>query len=366
MPWITPTLRQTRELVRDEITAALSGAILIGNNVLRVMADAKAGLAHLVLRYIDWLALQLLPDTAETEWLDRHGAIWLTNSDGTIGRKAATYSEGTALVTGTAGLTIPEGTELSTGGVSFETTEEIVLETTATSVHIRALDPGIIGNLDAGIGLGITNTTIFGVQGIVVDQLLGGTDEETDEQLRTRVLLRIREPPMGGSAADYVEWALAVPGVTRAWASPLEMGIGTVTVRFMEDDLRTANSGFPFAEDIDTVTDYIDSVRPVAIKDRFIESPIPEHINFTISDLVPDSAAIRASIQENVIDMLFRRAAPAYSIDGVARPAQTIFAAWVSEAILQTVGVESFRLIMDDHVMPNRGALGVLGAITYQ
>ena len=49
----------------------------------------QGALCHLTLQYIDWLSLQLLPDTAETEWLDRHGQIWLVNADGTTGRKMA-------------------------------------------------------------------------------------------------------------------------------------------------------------------------------------------------------------------------------------------------------------------------------------
>ena len=126
MPWATPTLRKVREMVRDDITASLYGASFIGNNVLRVMADAKAGLAHHVLRYIDWLALQLLPDTAETEWLDRHGDIWLVNADQTVGRKMATYATGTVEFTGeVGGIIIPSGTQLtSRGTIGYETTLE--------------------------------------------------------------------------------------------------------------------------------------------------------------------------------------------------------------------------------------------------
>src|SRR5262245_8530839 len=102
MPWATPTLRQTRELVRDHIRASLPGAdALVPNSVLRVLSDVQGALCHLVLQYIDWLALQLLPDTAETIWLDRHAAIWLTNSDGTTGRKRATLAQGTVMVGGT-------------------------------------------------------------------------------------------------------------------------------------------------------------------------------------------------------------------------------------------------------------------------
>ena len=79
--------------------------------------------------------------------------------------------------------------------------------------------------------------------------MTGGTDTETDEQLRARILQRIQNPPMGGSAADYVAWALAVPGVTRAWAAP-EQGIGTITVRFLMDDLRADDDGWPTPADV--------------------------------------------------------------------------------------------------------------------
>ena len=82
MPWTTPTLRAVRETVRGEITTTLGRASFVGNSVLRVMADASAAVCHLTLRYLDWVTLQLLPDTAEHEWLDRHANIWLVNADG--------------------------------------------------------------------------------------------------------------------------------------------------------------------------------------------------------------------------------------------------------------------------------------------
>src|SRR5215470_8767132 len=97
MPWATPTLREVRELVRDNVRGSLPGAdALVPNSVLRVMSDNQGALCHLTLQYLDWLALQLLPDTAETEWLDRHGQIWLVNADGTTGRKVATPAVGVA------------------------------------------------------------------------------------------------------------------------------------------------------------------------------------------------------------------------------------------------------------------------------
>src|SRR6201998_285132 len=104
MPWTTPLLRDVRSFVRDAVAASLPGADAnVPNSVLRVMSDNQGALCHLTLQYIDWLALQLLPDTAETEWLDRHGQIWLVNADGSKGRQLATLGGGAAAFPHTLG-----------------------------------------------------------------------------------------------------------------------------------------------------------------------------------------------------------------------------------------------------------------------
>lgn len=368
MPWTTPTLRKVREMVRDDVTASLYGASFIGNNVLRVMSDAMAGLAHHVLRYIDWLALQLLPDTAETEWLDRHGDIWLVNSDGTVGRKGPTPAIGVVTFTGVPGTLVPVATRLIAGDVNYETIEQIMLGTEPSPASVLAIDPGTQGNQVDGATITVASSLLGVDPNATVVVMTGGTDIETDDQLRMRVLLRIRNPPMGGDAMDYVQWTLAVPGVTRAWCSPLEMGMGTVTVRFMCDALRAEQDGFPQPQDIETVEAYLDSQRPVAIKDFFVVAPIPEPIDFEIESLVPDDAATRAAITASVKAMLLSKAAPAHAdpLTGQAMPGQTIYAAWVSAAIMDAPDVVSFKLNMNDHPMPNSGALAVLGSITYR
>ena len=49
----------------------------------------------------------------------------------------------------------------------------------------------------------------------------GGADMETDDELRTRMLAKYRRPRRKeGAATDYVEWALEVPGCSRAWVEP--------------------------------------------------------------------------------------------------------------------------------------------------
>src|SRR3954454_18840098 len=101
MPWLTPTLRDVRGIVRDNIRSSLPGAdATVPNSVLRGLSDSQGALCHLTLQYLDWLALQLLADTAETEWVETPGGRWLTNADGTTGRKVATLAEGSVIFTG--------------------------------------------------------------------------------------------------------------------------------------------------------------------------------------------------------------------------------------------------------------------------
>lgn len=358
MPWSTPSLRDVRKIVRDNIRGTLPGADAnIPNSVLRVMSDVQGGVCHLTLQYIDWLALQLLPDTAETEWLDRHGFIWLVNADSSIGRKLATYAVGAVMFTGTPGTTVPLGTTLrSSDGIEYETIEEAAVGSGPTEVQVRALDPGVIGNREFGTALQVVTPPIGVVGSVDVVSLTGGTDEESDDDLRARVLLRIRQPPMGGDATDYVQWALAVPGVTRAWSAPLEMGIGTVTVRFMMDDLRASGGGFPLQEDIDAVTAYLDTVRPVAVKDFFVVAPIPQPVDLTISALSDDTEKVRAAIEVAMKEMFLDR----------GEPGQPIYRSWVEEVLSNVVsGGEHYELEFVTTQMPSNGHLAVLGSIIY-
>jgi uncharacterized phage protein gp47/JayE len=363
MPWSTPTLFQVRSLVRDAIRGSLPGSDAnVPNSVLRVLSDAQGALCHLTLQYIDWLALQLLPDTAETEWLDRHGHIWLTNADGSTGRKLATPAVGQAnFISTTSGAIVSTGTQLNYAGtgIGYATTADISLGPpgTPTAGPIIALDPGKLGNLDAGAVLAVTTQLSGAVNSATVIHLEGGTDDETDDELRARILKRIQQPPMGGDATDYEQWALAVPGVTRAWAAPSEMGIGTMTVRFLMDDLRASDDGWPTPADVNAVAAYIDQMRPVTVKDCFVVAPIKQYLDITISALVPDTEAAKAAIETSLDNMLLQMAAPG----------QTIYSAWVSYAIMNAANVQSFDLVTNtDYVMSSNGNMAVLGTILYE
>jgi uncharacterized phage protein gp47/JayE len=246
---------------------------------------------------------------------------------------------------------------VTAGGLEYETTEPIILAAgQPTPAPTRALDPGIAGNLPPGAEL-VLARQIEGVnQGANIVSMDGGVDEENDEDLRARLLLRIQEPPMGGAEIDYVHWALAVAGVTRAWCYPLEMGMGTVTVRPMFDILRADEGGFPRQGDLVAVQNYLDRVRPVAVKDMFVVAPIRQRVDVIVNRLEPDTPTARAAIGLSLAAMLRER----------AKPGQTIFAAWKNYAIMNAPGVESYSLgNQNDSFMLSPGHYPVMGNIFF-
>lgn len=367
MPWQTPSLADVRGMVRDSIRAKLPGAdALVPNSVLRVLSDNQGALAHEVLQYVDWLALQLIPDTAETVWLDRHGDIWLVNADASTGRKVATLAQGTVeFVSEVGGTIVPVATRLGGSSITafgnpatveYETLEGIITADSQapTPCLVRALDPGSGGNRNPGDSLTVLGNVQGDISTCTVVEVGGGVDTEGDEDLRIRVLERIRQPPMGGADYDYVAWAKGVPGVTRSWAASEDLG--TVTVRFMMDDLRADNDGFPTQPDVDAVAAYIDYRRPVSVKDTYVFSPIKQRVDVNIDNLMPDTTAVRAAIEDSLRVMILQKASPG----------RMIFAAWKSYAVMNAPEVVSFELVnTTDDVMESIGHMAVLGDITY-
>lgn len=364
MSFSVPSLAQLRAIARDALAGKLKIGALLPNSRARFIADANAGLVHLCIKYITWISEQIFPDKAGDDWLrNRHAKIWLG------GDKAATFATGFVQATGVVGSVILAGTQLSLNSssetVTYETRELVTLYSGTTPVPVIALSAGLAGNVDPGTDITFTSPPAGVDATATVVNISGGVDAEKTEELRLRVLQRIRNPPMGGDAADYVKWMLDIPGVTRAWCAPMEMGVGTVTIRFMMDNVRSASNGIPLDGDIALVKEAIDNVRPVTVKDFFVVAPIPYPISFTIYNLLPDNPSLRASIEKSIAAMLYDKGAPASANNGVIVPAQKIYQAWISKAILDTDGVDSFELDPGNFAMPNNGSIAVPGSITY-
>lgn len=368
MPFERPTLRALARQAQADMATALRLPAILRSSPLVILAKACAGLVHGLYGYLDWIARQAVPFTATGAFL----AAWAALVG--ITRKAPAAATGMARFGGTVGAVLPEGSRLlrSADGVAFRTTALATVDSDGTvTAPMLAETPGAAGNGVAGAELVIASA-VLGIHavGSALGAVTGGADEEDEEDFRQRMLDRFRAPPQGGAAADYLAWALEVPGVTRAWVAPNGAGAGSVVVYTMLDDAQAAEGGFPqgtdgvaAAEPRGTpatgdqlaVADHLHPLRPVTAL-VYAVAPRPFPIDYRIADLAADSAATRAAIEAELRGMLRRQ--------GV--PGGTIFQSDNIGAIRGAEGVTRFSLLAPTgSVTAPLGALPVLGTLTW-
>lgn len=336
-----PTLRQLISRTLADMASRLTADEQLRRADSTVYARVLAGASHEMHGYLDWISRQVIYDTADAEFLERWAGMF------GIERKPAEFASGTITAAG-AGA-IPTGTvyRRSVDGAEFAVTADSVAP---GAVPVVASVAGAAGNMDAGT-LSLL-TPIAGVQTVAtVVAITNGSDPETDASLRGRFLDRLREPPNGGSAHDYVQWALEVPGVTRAWVYPQELGVGTVTVRFVRDG---DASIIPDAGEVAAVYDHIQEVRPVTAMVH-VFAPVPVPLNFTI-DLTPDTVQTRAAVEASLRDMLSRDSAPG----------TTILLSHIREAVSIAIGeTDSVVSVPAANVPHTTAQMATMGTITW-
>lgn len=357
MPFTRPTLTELRERILADIASRLpssggSPTTLLRRSLAGVLGTAEAGAVHSLYGYLVFIARQALPDTAEGEYLLRWAAIFLST-----GRKAATYAAGNRAVqvTGTVGRTLPQGTKfVRSDGIQYETTEELTLGGTTGTVSVRATTPGTTANTAPGISLQLLQPVAGFESGalVVLPGIIGGVNQESEEELRARLLARIKTPPQGGSADDYETWALEVPGVTRAWVYPMQMGPGTVVVLIADDNAATAP--IPDASTVAAAQIYIETMRPVTAE-VYVAAPTTLAVNIA-AKLSPNTASTRAAALSELKDLFYRDAAPG----------QSIKLSKIREAISIASGVQDSEVTSPTtNPTGGTGQMPVLGTVTW-
>jgi uncharacterized phage protein gp47/JayE len=219
--------------------------------------------------------------TATGKWLD------LKAEEIGLSRIAATKTRGLLRFWRSSSegiVVIPAGTIVATKPsvqgeiLKFRVAEQAVIPEGEDSVYavIEAEAPGARYNLPLGTITEIV-TYVDGVDEIIHDLPPGrdtwitqpGCDEETDEALRRRCLLRWSELTYGATRDAYIAWAMSVQGVSDcAVLDRFPRGPGTVDVVIM------GTSGLPSPELIKTVRMVIDQRRPICA-DVLVRGPKP-------------------------------------------------------------------------------------------
>ena len=190
----------------------------------------------------EWVLDQSFPQTAQGIYLDRHAAMR------GLRRLEAVKAVGTLRFSveraSAVDLEVPAGSICMTEEeVRFQTTARCVLKAGElfADAPAEALEGGSASNAASGT-VTIMTACPVGITACTNPKAFsGGSDPESDESLRARVLESYRRLPNGANAAWYERSAMDHEGVTAAQAVGRARGIGTVDVYI------TGESGQPDA-----------------------------------------------------------------------------------------------------------------------
>lgn len=305
MAFETPDLRTLISRAQADIEAELPGSnARLRRSNLNVLARVKAGMVHGMYGFIREFLSQCLP-WSKGFLLRMWAEVW------GVYQRPAVAAQGSITFTGTDDSVIATDTRLQSadGLQEYATLSEVTVVAGVASVAVIAVVPGAAGNQDAGTALTLVNPVI-GVNAtatVGIDGLTAGTDDESMDGLYNRYLQRVQNPAHGGNAADYIGWAMEVPGVTRAWVYGGLDGVDTVQVYFLRDN--DTPSIIPDAAEVAAVQAHINAPdrKPVAATVG-VYAPTPKMINFTIS-AVPNTLQVKAAIEQELRDLIRREAA---------------------------------------------------------
>jgi uncharacterized phage protein gp47/JayE len=351
MPFKLPSLTEISTEAQQDLAARLGAFGRLRRNTIDVLARVWAGMVHSIYGFISYLSKQLFPMTAEADYLDRQAAWW------GIFRKGAAKALGQVTFSGTADSEVPAGAMLtSSEGHRYMTLEGGRLSEVGLTSRISAEEGGKASDLNPGVKLslispysGVTPEATVGDEGVT-----GGADAETDKELRARLLERVQEPPQGGTAYDYVAWAKAVPGVTRAWAYGGRLGPGSVSVTFVCDG---TDNIIPDSGKVAEVQAYLDDpVRRPITAEVVVYAPVAYVIDIAISDLSPNTEEVKKSVKSELVAMFVREAIPG----------GRILVSHIREAISQAKGEYDHVLVTpQSDQQPGIEGMPVLGDVTF-
>ncbi|CAB3764081.1 baseplate J/gp47 family protein [Paraburkholderia humisilvae] len=272
-----------------------------------------------------WIAKQIFPDTADTDFLILHARLR------SMGLKAAVVSGGSVLVTGAVNAPVTSGLAAKyQDGTAYVTTGGGVIDGTGQLVvPAQAIVAGVAGNREEGDVLTLTVPPLNVNANVTVVAMEGGTEIETPESLLARLLQRIRRPPAGGNKYDYWQWAMEVAGVAAAYVYPLRRGLGTVDV------VIAASAGLPSDDVVKATQAHIDDQRPVTAKGSLVIKPTTKTYDVVAAVKLDgvELATAQAAVDE---------AMAAY--DAALSPGDTAILTRIGAVISDTPGIADYML----------------------
>lgn len=293
--FIVPTLEEIRASLLRDYQTYYPNADTSEDSDAYARASSLAACAEGIYAHQKWLIKQFFPDTADTEFLEKHAGLR------GLRRRNATYAAGKgATVSGNPDAVIAVGLQIKTeDGRFYETTESAVIPASGSViVAVRSLATGAVQNIKTATKGSFMAAPVGVSTDVVLNDVVGATNAESDSSLLERLLNKIRRPAAGGNKYDYKDWALEVDGVEQAYVYPLHRGLGTVDIAI------TADNGVPSDDTVRRAQEYIDQERPVTAKESKVVKPDVTKVNFNIQVKISGVALndIKTAINNALLD----------------------------------------------------------------
>lgn len=175
-----------------------------------------------------------------------------------IDRKIGTSSVGEVTFEGEDGICIPNGTVIYHNDLYYVVLNDADISNKKADLIVEAYEMGkkynVIKNTEFELEKDIQGVTKVYAK----DDFKGGSDTETDEELRDRYFDTIKKSYTSGNVSHYEAWTTEVSGVGLCKVYPLKNGNGTVEVVITDSNMLGASS-----ELIENVKANIEEKRPI-------------------------------------------------------------------------------------------------------
>ena len=339
--------------MQDEFTS-LAGFMPEEASDIGVRLKVLAGEIFSLEANLEWLKNQMFTKTATGECLDLHA------EERGLERKEAKKSKGILTFSRESALDydveIPQGTICSlsgTEGIRYITTEGATL--TAGNLEVEVPAESELGGKNKNTGqetIVVMVTPPVGITSVTNEAAFtGGTDAESDEVLKERILESYKNISNGSNKAFYKEEVLKYDGIHSASVIPTARGTGTV-------DIYVAGKGGVASESlISRIQNDISNLRELNL-DIEVKSPTLVEVDVLLRITIKPGYVLNEVKEEC-------RAAVNEFFDNLSIGEQVIFAA-MGHKIFEVEGVKnySFDLGSDIDQLIDDDELAVIGTLS--
>ncbi|EGU31081.1 baseplate J/gp47 family protein [Vibrio scophthalmi] len=359
MPYSTPSLSSLIAQGEGDIDFYLQGSqARLPFSIERSLNFANSAMMKDAYDHQEWIARQIIPTkNSDDEWIVKHA-----ERRGVI-RKKSSASIGPVSISVNPGTQVLLGQRFQRGdGVIFTAQNAVTEQDGQVTLSVKAQSSGKATNCESGVEL-TPMSNIVGAKGNAIvgkDGLRGGADIESISDLLYRLQLKMRNPPQGGALFDYEQWALEVPGVTRAWANNAWQGRGTIGLTFVNDNEVDI---LPSNEQLDGVKNYCIEHQDPATGVRIGMPAGPELVPYALTlkvialriQVAPDTLETRKAVTASLKALEVRE----------VRPNGTLLISDIRQAIKTAASVRDYTCNITEDQTSKRDELLTFGAITW-